>query len=71
MNSEYGNNSGGGDGSVHEPEARWIPDLVVITLLAWGLGVLLVVATVTRASWLVNLESLWVRSCACLTMLVN
>jgi hypothetical protein len=73
MNSEYGKSgdSGGADGSAHESEARWIPDLVVITLLAWAVFLLLAFATVTQATWLVDLESLMVHSCVCLRMLVN
>lgn len=67
----YGNDASGIDRSAHQSEARWTTEMVVITLLAVGVGVLLAVATMTHASWMVDLESLWVRSCACLTMLVN
>lgn len=67
----YGNDAGGVDDSAHEHDARWTAEMVVIALVALGVGVLLAVATVTQASWLVDLESLWVRSCACLRVLVN
>ena len=67
----YGNDVSGADRSAHEHDAPWTAEILVITLVAVGVGVLLAVATVTQASWLVDLESLWVRSCACLRMLVN
>ena len=69
--SMYANDVDGLDGSAHEHDARWTAEMVVITLLALGVGVLLAVATVTQASWLLDLESLWGRSCVCLRMLVN
>jgi len=67
----YGNDAGGVDGSAHEDDACWTAEMVVITLKAFGVGVLLAVATVTQASLLIDLESFWGRSCVCLRMLVN
>jgi hypothetical protein len=67
----YANDVDGVDDSVHEHDACWTAEMVVITLLAVLVGVLLAAATVTQAWFLVDLESFWGRSCVCLTMLVN
>jgi hypothetical protein len=67
----YGNDAGGVDVSADEHDACWTAEMLVITLLTLGVGVLMAVVTATHASWLVDLESVWVRSCACLGMLVN